>query len=1218
MSTGLSKGPRLTLVRPLPAPARMLIPFRWLLLALVFGTGALLLPDAQDESHLERTAEQLQATVARQASVLKELAEAVSADTNALWARSGVRNSEGIDVLVWEGEQLRYWTGTAPLVRPILSGPGHVVASDGCYLTHVSLNGQRTTLAAQRIWYDPPFENRYLRKGFNETLGTPLALEAAFGAGVGTVVRDGNARVMFRVQWGDGQQTGSLWARILLLVVALACLLRFLWSAACMMADQRGPWLSLVLLVIVLFTLRWLSLAIGLSDLIGDMPLFNPALYAASFLLPSLGDLLVDVLLLLFLAAYAHRVMRAVPSPQRWRIAISVSVLALIGFAAWINDTLIGLVYDSSVDLDLFHLQSFDRYSVTALIAVALLLAAWSVLADGLVWWLGVKASLRDLALFSAIAFACSLLVHHLAHVYDTVLVLWPLPVLIVLVAARRTRVRMGHGLLLIALLSVYAAHLFNRHTLKREERDRYVLAEPASIHEDPVIELLFRDAAAATRSDPQVLAWWDSDTLACTAADLDRVVRQEQFTGYWDRYDVRLYLYNAHGQLRCTTSPDASPSIAQLTERFEQGVPATGQPRLRSVRRPGETALYIALITPASDTIRGSLYVELMPRLRSEGLGFPELLLAGDAPQQRRLSRYTRARYEHGALAERDGAYVYPVRWSRSVPSFGLRYFEGGYDHIAMGSPNGVVVVLGLKEPTWLDQLTTFSYLFTFFVLLAAVVLFVRTLIVHRGLPTLGLSGKLRTGVLFFAALGLFLFALGTQRLLSGHYEQHTNELLEERTRSAGVELHDKLRGEAVLSARMGAYLNHLLSKLSNVFFTDITLYSPDGGLLATSRPQVFNTGLIAPRMDPEAFRRLAVEGASSFTHEERIGSARFRTAYAPFRNDRGEVLAYMALPYFARQGELEQERAAGVVAIVNLFVLLFVLSLVAAAVITNWTTRPLALLQRGLERIALGAHNEPIPYQGRDELGALVDVYNRKVEELRASAERLAQSERESAWREMARQVAHEIKNPLTPMKLSIQLFQRSWDPTAPDAKEKLDKLSTGLVHQIDALSGVASAFSQFAQMPVADPEALDLKDVARAAVDVFHASPGISIVLHEGPSLPVLADREHLLRVFNNLLKNAVQAIPEGREGRIDVRLREQDGHALATVTDNGSGIPERIHDRIFTPSFTTKNSGMGLGLAMVKRIVEQAGGSVRFESREEEGTTFFVVLPLALSR
>jgi|688.fasta_scaffold05925_9 signal transduction histidine kinase len=1191
---------------------------RWLLLALLLGLGALLLPEAQSEEDLERAAAQLRTTCTRQADVLRSLSLSVAADSTSRWDRSTTelidQSRQGIEVMVWEADMLRYWTGTAALNRPSITGAGHVVGADGTYLVHVTNTGDRTVMAAQRIWYSPPFENRYLRKGFNPVLDTPAGLEAALGPGVGPVVRDGSDRVMFRLQWGDAGGAGMPWGRIVMLLLALAFLLRFLWLATEALAAQRGGWIAFLVLAAVLAGLRWISLLSGLSDLLGDLPLFNPALYAASFLLPSLGDLLVDAVLLLFLAAYAHRVLVHAQPLRSWWLIVGLGFAVLLGLAAAINQTLIGLVYDSSVDLDLYHLQHFDRYSVVALIAVALLLAAWSTLADGLVRWLTPSASVRDLLIALAGTFALALFVYHVAHVYDTVLVLWPAPLLVVLVVAHRTRLRMGHALLLIAALSVYTAHVFNRHTLKRGERDRYVLAEPASVHEDPVIELLYRDAAIGTRTDPQVLSWWDTDTLPCTAADLDRVVRQEQFTGYWDRYDVRLYLYSGSGQLRCTTSPDASPSLAQLTERFEQGVPATGQPRLRSVRRPGETALYLALITPASDTVRGSLYVELMPRLRSEGLGFPELLLAGDAPQQRRLASYARARYEHGALAECDGSYVYPIRWTRTVPPTGLRYAEGGFDHIAMGSPNGVVVVLGLKQPTWLDQITTFSYLFTFFVLLATTVLLIRTLVVNRGLPVLGLSGKLRTGVLFFAGLSLLLFALGTQRLLNSHYEDHTNELLEERTRSAGVELHDKLRGEAVLSGKMGPYLNHLLSKLSNVFFTDITLYAPEGALLATSRPQVFNTGLLAPRMDPEAFRRLAVAGASSFTHEERIGNARFRTAYAPFRNDRGEVLAYMALPYFARQGELEEERAAGVVAIVNLFVLLFVLSLVAAAVITNWTTRPLALLQRGLERIALGARNEPIPYQGRDELGALVDVYNRKVEELRASAERLAQSERESAWREMARQVAHEIKNPLTPMKLSIQLFQRSWDPTAPDAKEKLDKLSTGLVHQIDALSGVASAFSQFAQMPVADPEALDLKDVVRAAVDVFHATPGISIVLHEGPSLPVLADREHLLRVFNNLLKNAVQSIPEGREGRIDVRLQEETGHALATVTDNGSGIPASIHDRIFTPSFTTKSSGMGLGLAMVKRIVEQAGGSVRFESREGEGTTFFVSLPL----
>src|SRR5690606_17554555 len=175
-------------------------------------------------------------------------------------------------------------------------------------------------------------------------------------------------------------------------------------------------------------------------------------------------------------------------------------------------------------------------------------------------------------------------------------------------------------------------------------------------------------------------------------------------------------------------------------------------------------------------------------------------------------------------------------------------------------------------------------------------------------------------------------------------------------------AELRQALRAEDALAPSMAPYLDHLLGNLSNVFYTDLTLYDPDGLLFATSREQVFNTGLLGRRMDPRAYQRLAVEGASSFIHGEHIGTATFSTAYMPFRNDQGEVLAYLALPYFARQGEVEQERAAGFVALVNLFTLLFLLSVVAAALITHWTTRPLELLRRGLERIGLGARNEPI----------------------------------------------------------------------------------------------------------------------------------------------------------------------------------------------------------------------------------------------------------------
>ena len=310
-----------------------------------------------------------------------------------------------------------------------------------------------------------------------------------------------------------------------------------------------------------------------------------------------------------------------------------------------------------------------------------------------------------------------------------------------------------------------------------------------------------------------------------------------------------------------------------------------------------------------------------------------------------------------------------------------------------------------------------------------------------------------------------------------------------------------------------------------------------------------------------------------------------------------------------------MDEKRTAGYVALVNLFVLLFLLSVGAATLIATWTTRPLSLLKRGLERIQLGARNQPLPYQGNDELGELVRVYNRKVNELNESAEKLARSERESAWKEMAKQVAHEIKNPLTPMKLGIQHFQLTWDPGAPDAKAKLDRFSSSMVEQIDALSRVASDFSRFAQMSAANETVLDLTEVTKSAVALFAGEPNVDITVHASVPLMVKADREHLLRVFNNLLKNALQAIPEDRRGTVDVVLRAEGDQAIVEVRDNGSGIPEDVRDRIFEPNFTTKTSGMGLGLAMVKKMVEQAVGTVRFEPSQNYGTTFVVTLPLS---
>jgi two-component system, NtrC family, nitrogen regulation sensor histidine kinase NtrY len=242
-------------------------------------------------------------------------------------------------------------------------------------------------------------------------------------------------------------------------------------------------------------------------------------------------------------------------------------------------------------------------------------------------------------------------------------------------------------------------------------------------------------------------------------------------------------------------------------------------------------------------------------------------------------------------------------------------------------------------------------------------------------------------------------------------------------------------------------------------------------------------------------------------------------------------------------------------------------------------------------------------------------VNEYNRMINELAISAEKLSRSERESAWREMAKQVAHEIKNPLTPMKLHLQHLQRSIQQSSEaEMREAIQRTAKILIEQIDSLSSIATEFSNFANMPRSQNQVLDLKEIISSVVSLFNQTPNIEIhISNQHDENKVLADRQQLQRVFSNLIKNAIQSIPEDRKGRIQIDIKKENNTCIVSVADNGIGIAEDQRAKIFSPSFTTKSTGMGLGLAIVKSTIEQAGGSVWFESKEHEGATFFVELP-----
>jgi nitrogen fixation/metabolism regulation signal transduction histidine kinase len=327
--------------------------------------------------------------------------------------------------------------------------------------------------------------------------------------------------------------------------------------------------------------------------------------------------------------------------------------------------------------------------------------------------------------------------------------------------------------------------------------------------------------------------------------------------------------------------------------------------------------------------------------------------------------------------------------------------------------------------------------------------------------------------------------------------------------------------------------------------------------------------------------------------------------------------IVAYLNLPYFAKTSELRTEISSFLTTFLNIYIFFIALSIFLTLLISRYTTRPLQLIKDNMRSISLGRSNQKINWESNDEIGKLISEYNRMIDELARSAELLAKSERESAWREMAKQVAHEIKNPLTPMKLSVQYLQKAWDEGSDDFDKRLNRFTRTIIEQIDTLSMIASEFSDFAKMPQARSRRNNLIDIIKNAMDLFKDTGHIQFNIHYDPDLDhvVIVDQKQLLRVFNNLIQNSIEAIGDEQEGKIDIRVKAEDDEFLVYVIDNGPGIATEQADKIFSPSFTTKTSGMGLGLAMARSIIINSGGEITFESEKGNGAVFLIRLPRA---
>ncbi len=401
-------------------------------------------------------------------------------------------------------------------------------------------------------------------------------------------------------------------------------------------------------------------------------------------------------------------------------------------------------------------------------------------------------------------------------------------------------------------------------------------------------------------------------------------------------------------------------------------------------------------------------------------------------------------------------------------------------------------------------------------------------------------------------------------------------------------------------------------ITKLADINGVEVNIFSMAGQILMSSDYDYADPDFYKTTIDESTLTKLWSTQRRQVVQLDEDNVSTYSLIYG---KDNYTPIAIVNIPY--NTASLNQ--GAGVAPFLTTLIEIYIFLLIGASLIafflSNYITKGLRSIAEKLKEVQIQKKNEPIVWKGNDEIGALVGEYNRMIAQLENSANKLAKNERESAWREMAKQVAHEIKNPLTPMKLSIQHLQRALQPDDPDFEEKMQRFSSKLITQIDALTNIANEFSNFAKMPKSKMEPVDIKEILKKTIDLFseHDNLVINLVTNDLRSLPSTGDREQLTRVFNNIIKNAIQAIPNDREGIITVDLQKEEGKYIITITDNGDGIPEDIIDKIFVPNFTTKTSGSGLGLAMVKQIVSAHDGEISFTTKEGEGTVFVVELP-----
>ncbi len=1147
-------------------------------------------------------------------------------------------HENGFELLAFNGDSMVYWSTERVTIDSCLDdlrkGSTFLKTQNGIFQVYKKNKGYYNYLLLFLIKNEYLIQNKYLENELSEKWEEIENVKISLVKLPGYYeIKSPDGKYYFSFQSVSGNASYPGWLKILIILGAI--LLYFsIESFIIYFICKEQVFFVTIIFGLILIVLRLLQIQYKYPNFLYEGEIFSPTIYASNFFFPSLADFIINVSLIcrLLFVILVKKGSKSIRLPNLFskftKYFLSLLLLGSPFATVYLVQT---LIVDSTISLN-FSNKSINSYTLYALLLVALC-CMMGYLAIRVLPTSKIDLRKKNIPFFTGILFLfLCLLFWFTGYIYiiGTALLIG----LLFIAIYGRSQTHLQKSFFSLIMSSIVIGLVFSHYNREKENASRRIITQNIYERRDSRAERLMGDIDKRLQNDFSLKKLLYKNRAG--NEQLKKKIKENYFTGYLGHYNISIYT---------TQNDSSSTKIGELDSIYYNNATQVENTNFSRINSSSSLQGYIALYNFNDDEkVSGRIYIILQPKGLGDQFVQTELFSQSRSVDFFQNPDYSWCMYREGKLFNNHGTYNYSVNIDSPNFKFTDNFFDykqNGYDHLAYKNNNNIIIIASRKSEPLYRPFTYILFFVTFFVQILFLVFLFSTFFhfirhiryfysskrryiisvfqsfksnyISGGFNLSLLSNQIQLLLAFLIVITIVITAVISQQGIVNKFNENQHDKLLLKIKQIAYEIESD--AEINPTNYQLSELSKQVNKLSELYASDINLFDLSGNLLATSQPKIFEFGIMSNRINPDALQQLNYKNQSQFIHNENIGKLNYLSAYLPIVEN-NKIVAYINLPFFSKETELETEIKSNIISLITPYSLIFIIISLFSYIISLRVSNSLNFIRLKIAQTTFGKKNNKLVWNKRDEIGALVRQYNMMIDKLEESAEMLAKTERDHAWREMAKQIAHEIKNPLTPMKLNLQMLQRSAHENVDDLEAHVKRVSNLLIEQIDSLSQLAGEFSSFARMTEGKPEQINVNDVCKKIAQLYNM-PGNAVVnFHnkEGESI-VLINSDAIQRVMNNLVKNGIQAAKESLEPIVDIYIANTGSKFVITIKDNGTGIPIELHNHIFEPNFSTKNSGMGLGLAIVKKIIERANGRIWFETEQNVGSTFYIELDLA---